>query len=101
MKVSQIAAKAVVRIFFVLLLIALVAVVQGDTSKLHQLYLAPKHLYMLAFPVLLIIGFVTLLVMCAMKKYQRTDLNWMLVVNTIMLAAYGVTLYLGIAKLIK
>jgi cation transport ATPase len=101
MKVSQIAAKAVVRVFFILLLIALIPFLQGDGSKLQHLYLTPKHAYMLAFPILLILGFITLLVLCSIKKYSKPDMNWLLVVNTVVLIAYSATLYISIYKLIK
>jgi hypothetical protein len=101
MKVSQIAAKAIVRIFFILLLIALIPFLQGDTAKLQHLYLTPKHAYMLAFPILLILGFITLLVICSIKKYNKADLNWLLVVNTVVLIAYAATLYIGLYKFIK
>ena len=101
MKASQIAAKIVVRLFFILLLIALIPFLQGDTSKLQHLYLMPKHIYTLAFPILLIIGFIALLVICSIKKYQKADLNWLLVINTVVLLAYAVTLYIRIYQLIK
>jgi len=101
MKASQIAAKAVVRIFFILLLIALVPFLQGDGSKLQHLYFTPKYAYMLAFPILLVLGFITLLVLCSIKKYSKTDMNWLLVVNTVVLIAYAATLYISIYKLIK
>ena len=99
MKASQIAAKAVVRIFFILLLIALVPFLQGDTEKLKHLYVAPKYPYTLAFPVILILGFITLLVLCSIKKYSKPDLNWLLVVNTVVLLVYAATLYYTIYKL--
>ncbi|MEO7214071.1 hypothetical protein [Mucilaginibacter sp.] len=101
MKVSQIAAKAAVRVFFILLLIALVPFLLGDGIKLQHLYLTPKHAYMLAFPILLILGFITLLVLCSIKKYSKPDMNWLLVVNTVVLIAYAATLYISIYKLIK
>ncbi|RWY57247.1 hypothetical protein [Mucilaginibacter gilvus] len=101
MKVSQVAAKATVRVFFILLLIALVPFLQGDSSKLQHLYLTPKHAYMLVFPILLILGFITLLVLCSVKKYSKPDMNWLLVVNTVVLIAYAATLYISIYKLIK
>lgn len=101
MKASQIAAKAVVRIFFILLLIALIPFLQGDTEKLHHLYIAPKQMYTLVFPIILIIGFITLLVLCSIKKYSKPDLNWLLVVNTVVLLAYAITLYFTIYQLIK
>lgn len=101
MKASVIAAKAVVRIFFILLLVAMIPFAQGDSAKLHNLYLVPKQAYMLAFPILLILGFIALLVICSIKKYSRADLNWLLVVNTVVLIAYAVTLYMSIYALIK
>ena len=101
MKISQIAAKLVVRIFFIMLLIALIPFLQGDNSKLQHIYLMPKNLWTLAFPILLIIGFVVLLVTCALKKYSKQDLNWLLVVNTVVLIAYAATIYIRIYQLIK
>ncbi len=70
-------------------------------QKLQHLYLTPKHAYMLAFPILLILGFITLLVLCSIKKYSKPDMNWLLVVNTVVLIAYAATLYISIYKLIK
>jgi hypothetical protein len=101
MKTSQIAAKVVTRLFFFLLLIALVPFIQGDTSKLQHLYLAPKQAWTLIFPVLLILGFIALLVICSVKKFSKTDLNWLLVLNTVILIIYAITLYIHIYQLIK
>ena len=101
MKISQIAAKIVVRIFFILLLIALVPFIKGDAAKLQHLYLMPNNVLTLAFPILLILGFIFLLVVCAIKKYSKQDLNWLLVINTVVLIAYAVTLYIRIFQLIK
>ena len=101
MKTSQIAAKIATRLFFFLLLIALVPFLQGDTSKLQNLYLTPTHVWTLAFPILLILGFIALLVICSIKKFKVTDLNWLLVVNTVVLTAYAITVYIRIYQLIK
>ena len=101
MKTSQIVAKIVTRLFFFLLLIALVPFIQGDTSKLQHLYLNPKNVWTLAFPIILILGFIALLVICSIKKFRETDLNWVLVVNTVVLMAYGIALYVHIYQLIK
>jgi quinol-cytochrome oxidoreductase complex cytochrome b subunit len=101
MKTSQIAAKIVTRLFFILLLIALVPFLQGDTSKLQHLYLAPKHVWTLAFPIILILGFIALLIICSIQKFKKTDLNWLLVINTVVLLAYAITLYIRIYQLIK
>ncbi|GGH15757.1 hypothetical protein [Mucilaginibacter phyllosphaerae] len=101
MKTSQIAAKIVTRLFFFLLLIALIPFLQGDTAKLQHLYLTPIHVWTLAFPILLILGFIALLVICSIKKFSKTDLNWLLVLNTLVLMAYAVTLYIRIYQLIS
>jgi hypothetical protein len=101
MKTSQIAAKIATRLFFFLLLIALVPFIQGDTSKLQHLYLAPKQVWTLTFPILLILGFIALLIICSVKKFSKTDLNWLLVLNTVVLMAYGITLYVHIYRLIN
>lgn len=101
MKISQIAAKVAVRVFFILLLMALIPFLKGDDAGLQHLYLTPKNIYTLAFPILLILGFIALLVICALKKYKRPDLNWLLVINTLVLIAYAVTLYIRIYQLTK
>jgi hypothetical protein len=101
MKTSQIAAKIATRLFLILLLLAMIPFLQGDTSKLQHLYLTPKHIWTLAFPILLILGFIALLIICSLKKFAKTDLNWLLVLNTVVLIAYAVTLYIRIYQLIK
>ncbi|MBK0380753.1 hypothetical protein [Mucilaginibacter segetis] len=101
MKISRIAAKTIVRIFLILLLAALIPFIKGDNEKLKHLYLMPAHIWTLAFPILLILGFIVLLVMCTLKKYSKPDLNWLLFINTLVLIAYGVTLYISISRLIS
>jgi quinol-cytochrome oxidoreductase complex cytochrome b subunit len=100
MKFSQIVAKAVVRVFFIMLLMALIPYLQGNNTKLEHIYLMPKNAWSLAFPILLILGFVVLLVICSIKKYSKQDLNWLLVINTVVLIAY-VTVYIRIYQLTK
>jgi hypothetical protein len=101
MKFSQIVAKAVVRVFFIMLLIALIPYLQGNNTKLEHIYLMPKNVWSLAFPILLILGFVVLLVICSIKRYSKQDLNWLLVINTVVLIAYAVTVYIRIYQLTK
>ena len=100
-KVSQIAAKVIVRLFFILLLVALVPFMQGDNHKLQNLYFTTTHKWIFIFPVILIGAFITLLVMCTIKKYKEIDLNWLLVLNTVILLGYGVTLYIRVWHLVK
>lgn len=100
-KVSQIAAKVIVRLFFILLLVALVPFMEGDNHKLQNLYFTTTHKWIFIFPVILIGAFITLLVMCTLKKYKEMDLNWLLVLNTVILLAYGATLYIRVWHLVK
>jgi quinol-cytochrome oxidoreductase complex cytochrome b subunit len=91
MKISQIAAKAVVRVFLLLLLISVVPFLEGNNSKLQNFQFVVHQKWTLVFPSILIVGFVTLLVLCTIKKYKEVDLNWLLVVNTLVLLAYFLT----------
>jgi cation transport ATPase len=102
-KASQIAAKAIVRIFLFLILLALVPVFSGDSfnKQLNNIYFATNNKWILAYPVLLILGFIALLVTCTVKKYTKPDLNWLLVINTVMLIVYGITVFIRISHLIK
>ncbi|TSD65946.1 hypothetical protein FFF34_000680 [Inquilinus sp. KBS0705] len=101
MKASQIAAKIAVRLFFILLLVALIPFLQGDGDKLKHLYLMPKNMWTLAYPIILITSFIVLLVVCSIKKFRFADLNWVLVLNTVILLIYAGTLYYRIYQLIK
>lgn len=96
MRTSQIAAKIVVRVFFILLLAALVPYFAGDNAKLRHFNFVVVHTWTLIFPALLICGFIALLITCAVKKYKVADLNWLLVVNTLVLIAYGVAVFIRV-----
>lgn len=100
MKASQLAAKIVTRLFFILLLVALVPFWQGNNTKLQHLYLATTNKWALIAPVLLMLGFITLFVICSIKKYKEADLNWLLVLNTVILIIYGVTLGIRIYHMV-
>jgi hypothetical protein len=97
MKTSQIVTKIVVRIFFILLLIALVPpFLTGDQTKLEHIYLTFHHKWEMVFPAILILAFFSLLIICAVKKFKETDLNWLLVLNTVILTIYGIAIYIRI-----
>ena len=101
MKASQIVTKIAVRLFFALMLIALVPpFLMGDKSKLQHIYLTFQHPWQMIFPGLLVFGFIGLLVICSIKKYKETDLNWLLVLNTVILTIYGIAIYIRILHLI-
>jgi phosphoglycerol transferase MdoB-like AlkP superfamily enzyme len=100
MKTSQIAAKAVTRIFFVLLLLAAFTLYQNG-NKFSHLYLIGNNKWTLVFPALLLVGFAALFITCAKQKYTKSDWNWLLVLNTVVLLIYCATLYTRITDLIK
>jgi len=96
MKTSQIAAKAIVRVFLVLLVAATIPFLQSDNAKLQQFNFVIRQKWTLIFPSILILGFVGLLITCTIKKYKVPDLNWLLVVNTLVLMAYGVAIFIRV-----
>ena len=100
MKASQLAAKIVTRLFFILLLVALIPFFQGNNYKLKHLYLTTPNKWTLAFPILLMLGFIALFVICSIKKYKEADLNWLLVLNTAILIVYGATLAMRIYQMV-
>jgi len=98
MKTSQIAAKAVVRAFLLLLLISTAPFLIGNNPKLQNFQFVVHQKWTLVFPSVLIVGFVTLLVLCTIKKYKEVDLNWLLVINTLVLLVYLLTIAYTIYK---
>ena len=101
MKVNRLVTKIIVRLFFLLLLIALVPpFLQGDGTKLQHIYLSFHHKWEMVFPAILILAFISLLIICAVKKYKEPDLNWLLVLNTVILMAYGIAIYIRIDHMI-
>ena len=101
LKASQVAAKVVVRLFFILLLVSLVPFMQGDNHKLQNLYFTTPHKWIFIFPIILILGFISLLIICTIKKYKEIDLNWLLVLNTVIILVYATTLYIRVWHLVK
>lgn len=101
MKTSQIVAKGIVRLFFLLLVLATIPLFQADGAKLQHLYIVANNKWLFFFPALLIVAFVFFFIRCTIKKYTETDINWVLVVNTVVLMAYGAAIYLRVYQLIK
>ena len=96
MKVSQFVTKIVVRVFFILMAVAAFAWFQGDQTKLQHIYFSFHNKWQMVFPIILIVSFISLLIICAVKKYKETDLNWLLVLNTVILLIYSVAIYIRI-----
>jgi quinol-cytochrome oxidoreductase complex cytochrome b subunit len=102
MKTSRVVTKIVIRLFFLLLLMALVPpFFMGDQNKLKNIYLAFRHKWEIIFPAILIISFVTLLIIGAVKKFRETDLNWLLVLNTVILTIYGIAIYVKVLHMMN
>ncbi len=100
MKVSQFVTKIILRIFFILLFAALVPFFYGDQAKFQHIYLVFHHNWEMIFPAIIIIAFIFLLITCAVKKFKEPQLNWLLVVNTIVLLAYGIAIYIRIFQMV-
>ena len=102
MKTSRIVTKIVVRLFFLLLLIALVPpFLMGGQNNLERIYLTFHHKWEMIFPAILILAFMSLLIICAVKKFKETDLNWLLVLNTVILTIYGIAIYIRVLHMIN
>ncbi len=100
MKVSKFVTKIVIRIFFILLFVAMIPFFEGDQTKLQHIYFTFHHKWEMIFPAILMIGFIGLLVTCAIKKYEEPDLNWLLVLNTVILLVYGVAIFIRVAHMV-
>jgi len=102
MKTSRIVTKIVVRLFFLLLVIALVPpFFTGEQNKLKNIYLTFHHKWEIIFPAILVVSFIALLIIGAVKKFKETDLNWLLVLNTVILTIYGAAIYLRVLHMIS
>jgi len=99
MKTSGIVAKAVSRLFLLLLVLAVVPLFQVDRNKLKHLYIVTSSKWLFAFPVILVGGFVYFLIRCILNKYKEPDSNWLLVVKTLILMAYCATLFIKVYQL--
>lgn len=99
MKTSSIVAKAISRLFILLLLLAIIPLFQADSSKLQHLYIVTQSKWLFFFPVILISGFVYFFTRCTLKKYTEPDSNWLLVINTVVLMAYCATLFIRVYEL--
>lgn len=99
MKTSAIVAKAVSRLFLLLLLCATVPLFKVDSAKFQHLYIVADHKWLFVFPVILVGGFVYFFARCTIKKYAETDSNWLLVLNTVILMAYCATIFFRVYEL--
>jgi hypothetical protein len=99
METSGIVAKAVSRLFLLLLVLAIVPLFQVNGNKLKHLYIVTSNKWLLIFPVILVGGFVYFLIRCTINKYREPDSNWLLVLNALILMAYCATIFVRVYQL--
>lgn len=96
-KISKIAAKTALRIFIIILAMGLLPLIAGQgeswEAKIASTRLVMPNKWTLVFPTVLFIGFLTLAIICVKNKYRQTDVNWLLVLNAVILITYLVMLY--------
>ena len=63
--------KIVVRVFFILVLFALVPFFYGDQDKFQHLYFAFPQKWQMVFPLIIITSFLFLLISCAVKRFNN------------------------------
>jgi len=97
---SKSVTKIAVRVFFILVLFALVPFFYGDQNKFRHIYFAFPQKWQMIFPLIIITAFLFLLITCAIKKFNDPELNWLLVVNTIVLTAYGVAIFIKVTHMV-
>ena len=100
--ISQFAAKVLVRLFILLLLFAFApAVLEQQTMRSYsETFVYIDNKWALIFPGLLFISFLALLILTLRYKYQKTDLNWMLSLNTALLIVYVTLVYIRLYPVI-
>jgi sterol desaturase/sphingolipid hydroxylase (fatty acid hydroxylase superfamily) len=103
-KISKTAAKTAIRIFIIILFMGILPLVSGQNQPWDQ-RLADAHLvitnkWTLVFPAVLFLGFLSLTILCMKNKYSQPDVNWLLVLNAVILITYLVMLYSRIYKVL-
>ncbi len=100
--ISKFVAKLLVRLFMLLLLFAFApAILETKMARpLSSTFVYIQNKWAFIFPGILFLSFLTLLIVTLRHKYQKTDLNWMLSLNTGLLIAYVIMLYAKLYPLI-
>ena len=100
--ISKFAAKLLIRLFILLLLFAFAPVVleQETTRSFSDTFFYIENKWALIFPGLLFLSFLVLLILVLRNKYQKTDLNWMLSLNAVLLIIYVTMVYVRLYPVI-
>jgi hypothetical protein len=100
MKVSKLVTKIVLRVFFILLAVAAFVFFQADKGKFDHIYFGFAHWWQMVFPAIIIVSFIILVITCTIKRYNEPQLNWLLVVNTVVLIAYGFAIFIKVSHMV-
>jgi hypothetical protein len=100
MKVNQFITKIVVRVFFILVFAAMIPFFTGDQTRLQHIYFTFPHKWQMIFPIILILAFISLLITCSVKKYKEPELNWLLILNTVILVVYGAAIFIRVSHMV-
>ncbi|MFC3196547.1 hypothetical protein ACFOET_02860 [Parapedobacter deserti] len=100
--ISKFTAKLLVRLFMLSLLFAFApALLEDKTARpLGDTFVYIDNKWAFLFPGLLFLSFLALLILTLRNKYEKTDLNWMLSLNTALLITYVVLLYIRLYPII-
>lgn len=101
-KISRIAAKAVVRVLLFLILMAFVPFFtnNGWQKRLDKVYIVMPNKWVLVYPAIVVIGFISIFIVAVRQKFSKADVNWLLVVSTLVLIACGVTFAIRLSHLL-
>lgn len=91
--ISKVVAKILLRLFVIILGLAFIPLLSGNEKQLQNTYLYFENKWVLIFPILLFIIFVTLLFTMLKSKYSKIEINWLFSLSTIMLSIYLLMLY--------
>lgn len=86
--ISVIAAKTILRLMLVFLVMVLAFYLVKDQQKLQRASLYFENKWMLVFPALLFVSFIALLIKILSSKYRHVDINWLFVLNGGLLLVY-------------
>ncbi|WP_270089382.1 hypothetical protein [Sphingobacterium sp. SYP-B4668] len=91
--ISKVIAKILLRLFVIILALAFIPLLSDNKAQLQNTYLYFENKWVLIFPLLLFVIFVTLLFTMLKNKYTKTEVNWLFSLSTIMLSIYLLMLY--------
>lgn len=99
---SKFISKLLVRLFMLILAAAIVPlfVDKQIAARMETSYVYIENKWVFVFPLILFLSFLTLLILTGRTKHEKTDLNWMLALNTLLLIIYIIMLFVRLAPVI-